>query len=331
MIRLPIMFTTRVEAGNADSHREVERRDVWGRTLLRAVLRRTPVAPIAYGTRYVLRRVLKDPLDLPNGKDGLRNPREYEHEFSPTVKAAIVEAGGFDAVYEAVATMSDWMLPLTHSLFASRRNAFSRAFCVEGFEEVQQCYAEGRGVVVLDPHLGPMFALAGHLISRGIPVASTGIYDQAQSETLADTYKFWLGALDNGTPGKMIVAGRKTAGLEAFSALRNGWVLLWQPDVFGVLETSRHLTEVEFFGQTRRATTLVHRLLQRTGAALFVANARQHAPRHWSPAVTLCYERVDISPSLPAEEFLPMMYRAVENKILANIDQWARWEVYPNF
>jgi lauroyl/myristoyl acyltransferase len=272
--------------------------------------------------------LIRYPLQRPPFR--IPRPSEIELQLSEVVRRAVAAHGGSDAVYDSLIRLEQWSIPVVLGVFATKRHAHSNVLSIDGLEEVVAAHRAGRGLVVVETHTGPTFAIGLTLLSRRIPIAQIGLYDANEISRLFDRYGRWLWPLRNGTLFRPIVARSILAGVSSLKALERGSALLWQADVLSTFDTSRNTCEIEVLGHRKQITNLLFEMVTRTRVPVFVAGARVHGLEERRPRVSVWFRPIDPPLDSPGD-FLREVYRSVESDILENFDQWERWEVYPNF
>src|SRR5581483_9524488 len=172
-----------------------------------------------------------------------------EAEYERVLRVNIDETGK-----QAIEMLALWFRP--------EREASALVRSCRGEQEVQAAYREGRGVILLTPHLG-CFEVAAIYAAQQVPI--TVLYRQPRVT--------WLRPL--------IVAGRERGRLKLAPASVHGVRLLLgalrRGEAIGILpDQVPRFGEglwVDFFGRPAYTMTLIGRLWQVTRAPVFVATA----------------------------------------------------------
>jgi lauroyl/myristoyl acyltransferase len=134
----------------------------------------------------------------------------------------------------------------------------------------------------------------------------------------------WIN-LPPGAELRVIAVPNARLFLRARSALRQGEMFTWQPDVHLGLEPKPGHVPVKLLGRTYFVAPVIDRLVKETGCAVYVAtNQLQLHPRR----VILKYTRVTTSPEIPS--LTAAAYANVDSEIRANLGQWSQWKRYLN-
>jgi KDO2-lipid IV(A) lauroyltransferase len=174
-----------------------------------------------------------------------------EAEFGRILRASVRETGK-----QALEFIPLWFRP--------QADAASLVRSCEGKEAVLEAYRQGRGVILLTPHLG-CFEVSAIYAAQHAPI--TVLYRQPHVRWLDHLITAGRGR------GQEKLAPADLRGVRAlFKALKRGEAVGVLPDqVPGEGEG----VWVDFFGRPAYTMTLISKLSQATGAAVFLAVARR--------------------------------------------------------
>lgn len=186
---------------------------------------------------------------------------------------------------------------------------------VEGLELLRAAHAEGRGVIMLGPHLG-------HWELTGLYLNTAGCGQNSQLFQAPEDPRF----------GKLIYAARSRAGAHMVATDQKGVAVLLQAlrrgEVIGILPDQVPPDSggefAPFFGVPALTMTLACRLQQKTGARMLMVFCRRELyPRH---GFTLVIQKPD--PRIYAEhmpEALSGLNHSIET-LMAGVPEQYQWE-----
>jgi KDO2-lipid IV(A) lauroyltransferase len=207
----------------------------------------------------------------------------------------------------AVESGAAWLWPATRTLALIRR--------VEGLELLQDAHAQGRGVVVLAPHLGNWEIFGLYLNNCGCGQSSQ-LYqapDNARLDALIYGARSRAGA-------RMVATDNKGVG-ELLQALRRGELVGILPDQVPPDSGGEF---APLFGVPALTMTLACRLQQKTGARIVMGFAQRQEGSE--PGFTIMFKAPD--PDTYAEH-MPKALGAMNHSIealLAAVPEQYQWE-----
>lgn len=195
----------------------------------------------------------------------------------------------------------------------------------EGAEQVEAALAEGRGLLMLTPHLGCFEVIAQAYAERwGASSPITVMFRPSRQPALRE-----LVAQSRNRPGLLTAPATLTGVRQMIRALRKGGTVGLLPDQ---VPPQGMGVWAPFFGREAYTMTLASRLVQQTGAAwLLFAAERQPGGRGYVIRVTAPTEPMPGSTAEPAagqdaeqvaQRAAAVVNRAMEGLILARPDQY---------
>ncbi|MEH0167134.1 lysophospholipid acyltransferase family protein [Roseateles microcysteis] len=209
----------------------------------------------------------------------------YRRRFAANVaQAGLAPAQGRPAIASAGRMIAEtawlWLRPPTQPLGGMLR--------WDGAELIDQALAQGKGLLILTPHMGCFEVTAQAIAERwGDTHPITVLYRPARKPWMRDVVD-----ASRGRPG-LATAPANLAGVrQMIRALRQGQIVGLLPDQ---VPPEGLGTWVPFFGREAYTMTLAGRLVQQTGAALLVIWGER------LPGARGYVARVRPAPAIPAE------------------------------
>jgi KDO2-lipid IV(A) lauroyltransferase len=208
------------------------------------------------------------------------------HDYERVLRANVSEIGKATAEVAAI-----WFRP--------QEEAAALVRSVQGWAAVEQARAAGRGLVILTPHLG-CFEVVAQYLALHFPL--TALYRRPN-------YRLLEPAMQKGRRRRWLnLASTDVSGVRTLlKALKRGEAVAILPDQ---VPASGDGEWVPFFGRPALTMTLASRLVDSTGAGVFLTYAKR-LPR--GAGYEIVFE--PMPPRQPAESAARHLNRALENVI----------------
>lgn len=291
-----------------------------------AVVRRLPIG----GLIALHARVLVPSIRRQMRVEGVAPPpfvplAEHANVLSTELLQAVERAGGTRAVDASLEWMERSALATSMALMAKGHAGWGGSVDVDGFPGLAHDHREGRPIFVVEPHIGPWWFVTGHLLVSGLPVSAFSAAPPVEIRSfrrLADALM-----ASNMAPDafREIRVPDPRSALTAIQDGSSGRVLIWHPAsaFMGATRSADH----PFLGGTVRVSPAIARVVRRLNAAVYLAHARLE--RGLRPRLRLWYRRLDMDLSDEGTT-IAGLYGAIEESILANVDQWMMWRFFPD-
>lgn len=197
-----------------------------------------------------------------------------------------------------------WLLPMEKTL--------ELVIDAEGIEAFESAHNEGKGVILLAPHLGNWEFYGFHLCEA---IASTWLYQPPKYAAL-DT----LITQTRSRAGVKMAQTNQRGVAEVFKALKNGEAVGVLPDQVPPLEGG---TYAPFFDVPALTMTLVSKLVQKTEARVFCGFAKRLPASEGFKVIIEEAENEIYSSDLT--ESVAALNRSVEKNVLKAVEQY-QWE-----
>ena len=195
------------------------------------------------------------------------------YALSPSYRAQLranADLAGLDAAQRraAVAAAGQLVMELPHLWLRPQGQSLGDAVRWEGAEVVDRALAQGRGLVLLTPHLGGFEAVAQAYAERwGGAAPLTAMYRPAKQA--------WLRQMEEtarNRPGLLTAPATLSGVRQMIRALRRGETVGLLPDQ---VPPQGMGVWAPFFGRPAYTMTLATRLVQQTGAAWLLMEAQR--------------------------------------------------------
>lgn len=248
---------------------------------------------------------------------------DHADVLSPELVDALRRVGGIERVDTSLQRLERLALATSMALITKGPDRWKGRVTVEGLDAMVEA-SEDQPVFVIEPHIGPWWLVTGHLLHRGFRIS---VFSVAPPMEIKSFRRLASLLAAPGLPPDSFREIRVPDPGSAVTAIRDGKagrVLMWNPGAVAFMGGASR--KQPFLGGTVQVSPAIVRVLRRLGAAIFLAHARLEA--QGPQRAHLVYRRLEVRLD-DDDAALTDLYRAVEDTILENIDQWMMWRFFP--
>ena len=198
---------------------------------------------------------------------------------------------------------------------------------VNGLDALRAAADKGRGVILVEPHVGPFALFPVLLAQSAIPVGMVVDPTIRPTDVRGKFFALMLVRLWEQGRLRLIPVPSPTAAIRALDVLRGGAVLIWQPLAFPFMAKTPGTVPIDFLGLKLEVPTAGFRLTRRVGAEYVLAYGELHGEAD-RPFVDLHFEPL-VLPS-DVRDATVELYGHVERVVVDHIDQWIPWRYFPD-
>ena len=178
-----------------------------------------------------------------------------------------------------------------------------------GWTKFKEAHAQGKGIIIVSPHLSSYDLGGQSLVARGFPICALVLPDQLEGMAFANWKRTFQGT--------KVLSLSAAALREIMRYLRGGGIIV----TGGERPVKGQGIEVEFFGRPTILPDGLARLAMHTGAALIGAACRREKGRYW-----ISFQRIELARrgdnEADVRENTQRLARFMEAAIRLHPEQW---------
>ena len=272
----------------------------------------------------VVRRMRRNGTSLPEPV----SLAEHWSTIPAVLRDAIDRRGGPTEVQRELARFTKRWNAVPLAVLTKGPARWAKLLAEQGSDELRAARATGRPVIVVMPHFGPRGFVFLHLLHLGFPVALLAHIEPESARLYTRLARLLTSFADVDRRLVIIEVPSLTAVVRADAALSGGAAVIWSPDKVEYYTRHTRVVPCEWLGRTVGLSPVVHRLVQKRGADVFLVSTRLLPGP--GPALSVTYDAFPTVPGEDAGAFTRRLARASEALVLDNIDQAELWWHFPD-
>lgn len=193
-----------------------------------------------------------------------------------------------------------------------------RLTSLHGYGLIARERPSARSRVIVMPHVGPMWNVVVQLLVDGHKVALFSELRNLSPTSLSAMHRCRrMLSFKSTSVCRFIGVPSNTSLLAAVDALRNGFIVIWNPDVGSQTDSSKKV-DCDFVGCTIAGTSAIATLVKASNQNPLLAETRLSGER---ALVEATFSEIDLT-GLSRDELVQKIYASSSEIILNSVDQW---------